>query len=341
MERKEVEYIGMGEKVTAPTGAPARRAYGGAACRIAVPAVVSNSGDAAILKYAEFFTAQIRNRNTRTAYGLAAQQFFCWCERLGLPLEAIDALVVATYIEGLVEAGTAAPTVKLHLAALRSLFDWLVIGQIIRSNPAASVRGPKYSTKRGKTPVCEEAELRQLFATLEGASLASLRDRALLGILLYSFARISAVCRMNTEDYLAVGSRRMLLRLHEKGGKYHEVPAHHLIVEYLDAYLEKAGLRAGGGQPLFQSIRGTSLTGKRLTRQDAWAMIKRRCKEAGISLGTTCHSFRASGITIFLQNGGTIEHAALIAGHESPRTTKLYDRRSDEISQTEIERVRL
>lgn len=340
MKTKRVEQFRTGQ-VDLRAADAARPASRGAAPRITAPAAIRQAGEQAEQRYTEFFTAQIRNRNTRAAYWEAARQFFAWCEDAGLSLALINPIVVATYIEGLMQGGASAPTVKQHLAALRSLFDWLVIGQVIPHNPAAAVRGPKHSVRRGKTPVREPEELRRLFASLSGTSLSDLRDRALLAILLYSFARVSAVCRMNVEDYFAASSRRMVLRLHEKGGKYHEVPAHHLVIQYVDEYLAASGLTGRKALPLFQSIRSGRLTGKRLKRQDAWALVKRRCIEAGIPEGTTCHSFRASGITIFLKNGGSIEQAATIANHESPRTTKLYDRRSEEISQTEIERVRL
>jgi integrase len=70
-------------------------------------------------------------------------------------------------------------------------------------------------------------------------------------------------------------------------------------------------------------------------------MIQRRVCEAGINSKLCCHSFRATGITLYLSNGGTLEKAQQMAGHKSPRTTKLYDRRSDEILQEEVERIRI
>ena len=81
------------------------------------------------------------------------------------------------------------------------------------------------------------------------------------------------------------------------------------------------------------------LTDRRLHRIDVLAMVKRRARRAGLSPNTCCHSFRATGITAYLMNGGTLEHAQQIAAHESPRTTKLYDRTSDDISLDEIERI--
>src|SRR5882724_3268635 len=116
-----------------------------------LPASIARAGERAAWRFIEFFTANIRNRNTRAAYAEAVTQFFAWCEGRGLhSLEAIRPVHIATYIE--LHPG-AAPTVKQHLAAIRMLFDWLVTGQVVPMNPASSVRGPKYVVHRGKTPV--------------------------------------------------------------------------------------------------------------------------------------------------------------------------------------------
>ena len=131
------------------------------------------------------------------------------------------------------------------------------------------------------------------------------------------------------------------MRLHEKGGKFHEVPVHHTAEEYLDTYIKAAGIKDEKSKPLFRTTRGRSreLTDRALDRFEAYKMIKRRAERAGVSKEITCHTFRATGITAYLENGGTIEHAQQIAAHESPRTTKLYDRTSDAISLDEIERI--
>ncbi len=248
---------------------------------------------------------------------------------------------VAAYIEQ--HPGSDA-TKKQHLAALRSLFDWLVLGQVIETNPAAPVRGPRVQYTKGKTPVLQAEEARDLFAHIPTGGVVSLRDRALLGVLLYSFARVSAALSMDVGDYFRVGKRRRI-RLHEKGGKHHEVPAHHVVEEYLDDYL--AALRSGrDGQvvekaPLFRSARGRTgqLTPNRLTRNDALHMIRRRAKAAGLSDKISPHSLRATGITIYRANGGTLEKAQKIAAHADPKTTRLYDRSNDPLTLDEIERI--
>lgn len=301
-----------------------------------LPATIARAGERAAWRFIEFFTANIRNRNTRAAYARAAMQFFQWCEDRGFQLERINPTLVAAYIE---QHPGSAPTVKQHLAAIRMLFDWLVIGQIVPSNPASSVRGPKHVVKRGKTPVLKADQARALLDSIDTSTIVGLRDRALLGLMCYTFARVSAAVAMRVEDYYQSG-KRWWFRLHEKGGKRHEVPAHHNAEAYLDEYIEAAGISTDKKEPLFRSVdKRRQLTDRPMTRVDVLRMIKRRSLAAGLPYSTCCHTFRATGITAYLENGGTIENAQAIAAHESPRTTKLYDRTSDEITLDEVERI--
>lgn len=305
---------------------------------VSFPSIIEAAGPHAKTRFAEFFAATIRNRNTRQAYAFAVRRFCHWCEVGCISLERIEPLHLSIYIEEL-RSKLSDPSVKQHLAALRMLFDWFVTGQIIRSNPASSVRGPRYSVKKGKTPVLHADEARQLFDSIDISTMAGLRDRALIGVMVYSFARVGAVVAMNVEDYFLQG-RRMWFRLHEKGGKLHDVPAHHKAEEYLDAYLNAALIEADRKSPLFRSLTPHRILGtQRIHRLDVLAMIKRRAIAAGLSPAIGCHTFRATGITSYLKNGGTLEHAQKIANHESPRTTGLYDRRSDDVNLDEIERI--
>jgi site-specific recombinase XerD len=305
----------------------------------ALPSIITSEGRKATTRFLEFFTANIRNPNTRLSYARAVGSFLVWCEERGASLQQIEPMIVAAYIERLTQE-RAPQTVKQHLAAIRMLFDWLVTGQIVPFNPAASVRGPRYSIKKGKTPVLSAQETRKLLDSIDTSHVVGLRDRALIGTMVYSFARVSAIVNMRVRDYYPQG-KRYWLRLHEKGGKFHEVPVHHTAESYLDEYIEAAGISEEKSKPLFRSTRGRSreLTARAMSRFDAYKMIQRRAEDAGISSEIACHTFRATGITEYLRNGGTIEHAQQIAAHESPRTTKLYDRTSDAISLDEIERI--
>ena len=319
-----------------------------------LPATILRAGPQAAERTVEFFTAQIRNPHTRAAYGTAVMRFFTWCDARGLALTQISPIAVATYIEEMQhtdfpdrgghlhrrDAGPVSrpPTIKQHLAAIRRLCDWLVTGQVIPTNPATSVRGPTHVVRTGKTPVLQPAEARQLLDTIDTATLPGLRDRALLAVMVYSFARVSAVVNMRVEDYYQQG-KRWWLRLQEKGGKHHAVPVHHKAEAYLDAYLDAAGIAAERDAPLWRSMpRAGGMGARRMSRVDVFRMIKRRVKTVGLG-EANCHTFRATGITAYLLNGGTLERAQAIAGHESPRTTKLYDRTADEVTIEDIEKI--
>ena len=167
-----------------------------------------------------------------------------------------------------------------------------------------------------------------------------LRDRALIGLMVYSFARIGAALAMKVED-VYVQNRRLWVRLHEKGGKRHEMPCHHNLEAYLHDYIDGCGLASDPKGPLFRTIgRGTDeLTTTPLPQANAYAMIRRRAAAAGIETKIGNHTFRATGITAYLKNGGTLEKAAVMANHASTRTTQLYDRRRDEVTLDEVERV--
>ena len=290
-------------------------------------------------RFVEFFTANIRNPNTRKAYTWAVAEFATWCEQHGLlSLQAIEPIHVATYIESL-QGRLAAPSIKQHLAAIRMLFHWLVVGQVIPTNPASSVRGPRYSTKKGKTPVLTADEARALLDAVDVSTIDGLRDRALIGLMVYTFARIGAALTMQVEDVYIQG-RRTWVRLHEKGGKLHAMPCHHNLDDYLHAYIKTASLTEGKSL-LFRTMRGRTgqLSDQPMTQTDAYRMVRRRATAVGIRTKIGNHSFRATGITEYLQNGGKLEIAQQMANHESARTTGLYDRRTDQVSLDEVERI--
>lgn len=291
-------------------------------------------------RFIEFFTANIRNPNTRKAYARAVSQFAAWWEdnQLG-DLQDIEPVHVAAYVEHL-QTRLSAPSVKQHLAGIRMLFDWLVTGGIIRVNPASAVRGPRHSMKKGKTRVLTAEEARTLLDSIDISTQIGLRDRTLIATMLYTFGRVGAVTKMKVEDVYVQG-RRTWLNLHEKGGKLHSMPAHHSLDEYLQAYLEGAGLAEDKKGVLFRSAirRSGLLSDRSMTQADVYRMIGRRALAAGIMTDIGCHSFRATGITEYMRNGGKLEIAQRMANHESARTTGLYDRRDDDLTLDEVERI--
>ena len=307
-----------------------------------LPALVAAAGDRAGIRFLEFFASTLRNPHTRRAYGRATANFLAWCEQHAVPsITAVQPLHVAAWIEGQTREHSA-PTVKQQLAAIRHLFDWLVMGQVVPLNPPASVRGPAHSIRRGKTPVLDPIEARILLDSIDVSTPVRLRDRALIALMIYSFGRIGAALAMRVEDVF-VQNRRLWVRLREKGGKRHEMPCHHTLEAYLHAYLDGVGIVDDAKGPLFRTIgRGTQcLTRTALPQANAYAMVRRRALAAAIDTKIGNHSFRATGITAYLKNGGTLENAAAMANHASTRTTQLYDCRRDDISLDEVERIRV
>lgn len=304
-----------------------------------IPALVGNEGERAALRYIEFFTVTIRNPNTRAAYARACSQFFAWCYSHGLALPAIQPVHVAAWVESQVRQ-LAAPSVKQQLAAVRMLFDWLVVGQIVPGNPAANVRGPSHVVSTGKTAMPTRDEAKALLSSIPTYMLIGLRDRALVATLFYTFSRVSAVLGMRVEDYYPVG-KQWWLRRREKGGKEHAMPANPLLQTYLDAYLDAAGITGDWKGPLFRSgaKRSGQLTDKPMSRADVYRMIQRRAEAAGLDTKIGCHSWRARGITAYLENGGLLEHAQQMAAHSSARTTKLYDRRGETVTAEEVGKI--
>ena len=291
-------------------------------------------------RFWEFFTVTIRNANTRRAYFKAVETFAGWCEDRGLhDLAAVTPMHVAAYVEQLGRTH-AKPTVKQHLAAIRMLFDWLVTGQVMPVNPAHAVRGPKHSVKKGKTSVLDAEEMHDLLASIDTGTLIGLRDRALIALMGYTFARVSAAVGMKIEDFY-VQNRRGWVRLHEKGGKVAELPCHHNLDQYLEEWIKAAGLAGEPDKPLFPTLRHGKLqdTRQALPQANVHMMIQRRAKTAGLRTKISAHSFRATGITTYLKNGGKLEIAQAMAGHESARTTGLYDRRNDAVDLDEVERI--
>jgi integrase/recombinase XerD len=305
-----------------------------------LPDLIKTAGERAAWRFLEFFTVNIRNRNTRGAYGLAAGAFLRWCEEKGIRrIEDVQPVHVAAYIEQL-QGKRAAPTVKQHLACIRMLFDWLVTGQVIPSNPAHSVRGPRHSVSKGVTPVLSSEEATALLTGMDVSKVVGLRDRAIIAAMTYTFARVSAVVSLNVEDYF-LQKKRWWLRLREKNGKINEMPCHHKLEGYFDAYIHAAGISNDRKAPLFRSAIGKTgaLSSKRMSRTDIWYMVRRRASDAGIETAISCHTFRATGITDYLTNGGRIEVAQRMAGHSNAKTTGLYDRRNDDVSVGEVERI--
>lgn len=194
------------------------------------------------------------------------------------------------------------------------------------------MRGPRHSVDKGATLVISSEEARELLDSMDATSLVRLRDRALVAVMAFTFARVSAVVDLKVEDYYPQ-KKRWWLRLREKNGKANQMPCHHKLEAYLDAYIAAAGIREDKKGPLFRAaIRPVS-------RTDIWYMVQRRASDWRLPCSSGCHTFRATGITDYLTNGGKLEVAQKMAGHSNAKTTGLYDRRSDDVSLSEVEKI--
>ena len=282
-----------------------------------------------LVKFWSFLRSQSGTVNTQAAYYRAIQQFLAWVERAAYyqNREDIEPITVAAYIETL-QRQAAPPTVKQHMVATRQ-------------NPAREVKTERFSRTEGKTPAFVDGEVQKLLDTVEISTHTGLRDRALLATLAYTFARIGSVVNLKVEDYYPCG-KRFLLRFKEKRRQRERATRHHKLEEMLDQYLKATGLEKEAESPLFQAaLRKTGKLSRRpLMRTDAADMLKRRLKQAGLPAHYSPHSFRATGITNFLENDGTLEAAQRIAGHADSRTTKLYDRRGQKVLLEDMERIR-
>lgn len=321
--------------------------------QVSLPTAIAAAGRKASRRFIQFFIAEIENDHTRQAYGRAVWQFFDWCDRHQLDLDRIEPVHVAAYIKftqtkGRLDPRTgqpkplSKPAIKQHLAAIRRLFDYLIVGQVLEFNPAAPVRGPKLKVRKGKTPIVSAEEAGRLLNSIDTSSVVGLRDRALIGTMLFTFIRVSEALALTVGDYHHQG-RDGLIRVTQKGGVEDIKPVHHQLEQYLDAYIEAAGIAGDHKAPLFPSARGKTrtLTDRVLHRRNALDMIKRRVRAAGLPDRLRNHSFRGAGITLYLQAGGTLERAQRMAGHADPRTTKLYDHTEDPITRAEVERIQL
>lgn len=312
-----------------------------------MPAVIAVAGDKAKMAYLDFFTATIRNRHTRRAYAFAVGEFLRRCEVGGVALGEVQPFHVSAHIETLThgreENGKAthgAATVLQHLSALRQFFGFLHQRGAVESNPALYVKGPTLRRREGKTPVLAPEDAQGLLDSIEGESLKGKRDKALIAVMLYSFARIGAVIQLRVKDVVRQGTR-YTLHLLEKGGSDRRVPCHPALAEILHDWMEAAELVEGEAL-LFPSFRkGNRMTGRALSEQAVLEMVKGRAAVVGVSAShICCHSFRATGITTYLMCGGALESAAEMAGHVNIATTRLYDRRRSFDLMRDIDRLR-
>ena len=286
----------------------------------------------------EFFGGEIANKHTRSAYIGAVTRFLKWCEDAGFRLQQITPGHVGHYLGQL---DRSIPTKKLALAAIRHCFDTLVRRHVLVFNPAHSVRAERYSIVEGKTPEIGVEGARKLIRSIGSANVVTLRDRAIIAVLIYTAVRVSAVTKLRLKDFRRDGTQ-FTLRFSEKGGKSREIPVRHDLEQFLNEYLAAIGNDPEQKDgPFFRSVLGRTktLTEKGLSAEDACRMVKRRLKDAGLPSHLSPHSFRVTAITDLLNQGVPLEDVQTLAGHADPRTTRLYDRRQRAVTRNVVERI--
>jgi integrase/recombinase XerD len=217
----------------------------------ATPPPIEQAGNSARFARDEWFSAEMRNPHTQRAYGHAVRQFRGWCDAQALSLREVTPGLVGDYYN---ELRLSIPTKKQHLSALRCFFDRLVMRHAVLLNPAASVRGERYSVTEGKTPEITVDQERALLASIPTADIVGLRDRAIAAVLIYTAARVGAVAGLAVGCFAQDGTQ-WSIRFLEKGGKISDIPARPDLAQYVLAYMDAAGLRtAGADSPLFRRL---------------------------------------------------------------------------------------
>ncbi len=318
----------------------------------ALPALIPPTNARARYAWDEFL-ASLDSDHTRRAYRIAIERLSDFCVRHGLTLQTIKPSDLREHLDPkrLVNISKnpsregdplSKPSRKLHLAAIRRLFDFFVVRHVVDLNPAASVKGPKHSVDRGKTPVLTTKQARAVLASIQTENIVGLRDRAIIGVLIYTASRVGAVAKLSLRDLFPDGTQ-MMLRLDEKGGKLREVPVRHDLEAFLKEYLVAARLDVAlPSSPLFRTTEGRSkrLTSNRMSANDMLRMAKRRFKDAGLDASRfKCHSFRATTATNLIDQGANIEDVQFLLGHSDPRTTQLYDRTQKKVTRNLVERI--
>ncbi len=309
---------------------------GAASDVLACARLIANSGPAAAFAVDEFFHADVRNPNTRRAYRKAVTQFLAFMQMDISCLAQITPAHVGRYFEQLT---VSTATKKLHLSALRHFFDRMVNRHVIVLNPALSVRGERSHVTEGKTVEIPPSETRQLLESIDVSNIVGLRDRLAISMLAFTAARVGAIVKLTIAD-VRVSATHPVLRLKEKRGKSREIPIRYELADFLEAYLQTLPLPEGT-QPLLRTAIGRTkrLTDSAMAAADVRCMLKRRLKDAGLPTHYSPHAFRVMVVTNLLTQGIPLEQVQFLAGHSDPRTTRLYDRRQQQVTRNLVERI--
>jgi integrase/recombinase XerD len=280
---------------------------------------------------------RVRNSNTRKAYKAAWRSFFQFCSEYKLELHRVKPYHFGMWLKR--HTGSVA-TQRQHLAAVRLLFDHLLEKGVVDINPAARAKAPRLERESAHTPVFEQNEIKIFLEAIKPDSLLDKRDKALFSTLVYSWARVSAVVGLNVEDYFERKGDRWL-RLHEKRGKIHEVPVHSKARQAIDQWLLASNFGSNPSAPLFPAFGKNKKIPelRHMDRTSVWKLVQTRARSSGLEKRVCCHSFCATGITEYMNAGGSLDIAQRMAGHSQLSTTKIYDRSRDRLTMAEVEKV--
>jgi integrase/recombinase XerD len=316
---------------------------------VVVPEIVRNAGANARFAWEEFFEGQLENPHTRRNYSHAVCGLLDRAHEAGLSLNEITPKFVRAYLVGLTNKTgqrVSAATEKVYLAGIRRFFDIAVVRHAVGLNPAGSVRGRKHSRTEGVTPQITIKHARKLIDSIDRSDILGQRDQALIGVLTYTAARISAVVNLRLEDFIDLGDQHVL-RFREKGGKERRIPVRHDLQQMIQDYIDAANLtRESPTAPLFRAAPKHRTRGEPITlstgaldRTVACKMLKRRLKHAGLPQLYSPHSFRVTVATDLLGQDVPLEDVQQLLGHADPRTTRIYDRRQQKITRNLVERI--
>jgi integrase len=288
-------------------------------------------------EFEDVIASELRNPHTLSAYLYAWRNFSDWCLAGG-----VDVLKARPAHIGLwIAAHKGGPrTQRQHLSAVRRLFDIYVAAGVIERNPALRVKAPKFSDRRSRTEVLEPDEAVDLLSSLEEDSLLGQRNLAIVRVMFHHAVRVSAIVGLRVKDYFLEGGLRWMV-FGEKRGKVHQLAVHPKAERALNIWLANSDLADRPDWPLFPAFdrdRETLLR-RPVSRRCLYKLMRRFAADVGIAKKIGCHSFRATAITFFRENGGSLEDASRLANHASVVTTMLYDRTLDRALKEQILRV--
>lgn len=303
----------------------------------ALPEALAEYGAQGRFAWEEYFSGKIRNVHTRKVYLHAVRKFLLWCELQEVELGNVTPGIVGRYFD--LHPGSA-PTKKLHMSAIRGFFDVLVLRHVVILNPALSVNTERFSVTEGKTPSITPEQARQLLQSIKPSDIVAIRDRAIIGVLIFTAARVGAVAKLRIKDLVDEGAQ-FSVRFQEKGGKHRSIPVRHDLQQLLMDYAESAEHVGSKDSPMFRSALGRTgaLSERAMTAIDICRMLKRRLKAAGLPLTISPHSFRSCTATDLLLQGIAMEDVQYLLGHSDARVTKLYDRRQRQVTRNIVERI--